>query len=396
MTRRAARWTVVLMLAAIGIAATHQALTRYKSIDAMRDRLDTIDVLAAQTDRALVEIAASERGYVAPGQGLDFWAARVDEALASAREALQAMRWSRAADAAAAARAESALSRLDDFSDMDRRARDFTRDGQPAMASDLIFADGYEMIAAARADAAGAAAALRSAIAAPMARDRQLHLAALAALAGCALVALLFLLRAPKPIPAASTGAELAPDVPSSSLRATETPAEEPEATLSSSATPLSRVDLSEAADICVDLARLLDARDLQAVLARTARVLEAEGLIVWMTDASGQSLAPALSHGYAPAVISRVGAIHMDDANATAGAWRAKAAQIVESGPNQPGALAVPMLTSDGCIGVLALELKEGRERASDVLSLARIVAAQLAAGVTGTAAETRKAAEA
>src|SRR5687767_1609692 len=159
MKRRVARWTVVLMLVAIAGAATHQALTRYHAIDAARDRLDTIDVLAAQADRALIEISASERGYVAPGQGLDFWAARVDAALASAREALQAMRWSRAADAAAVTRAESALSRLDDFSNMDRRARDFTRDGQPAMASDLIFADGYEMIAAARADTAGAAAA---------------------------------------------------------------------------------------------------------------------------------------------------------------------------------------------------------------------------------------------
>ncbi len=371
------------MLAAIGGAATHQALTRYNAIDATRDRLDTIDVLAAQADRALIEIAASERAYVAPGQGLDFWAARVDAALASAREALQAMRWSRAADAAAVTRAESALSRLDDFSNMDRRARDFTRDGQPAMASDLIFADGYEMIAAARADAAGAAAALRRAISAPVARDRQLHLAALATLAGCALIGLLILLRTPKPVDATSVAAEPVPDVPPSPPAIT-TPGQDAVA-----------ARLSGTADICVDLARLLDARDLQAVLARTANVLEADGVIVWMTDASGQSLAPALSHGYAPAVMSRVGTIHIGDANATANAWRAKSAQIVESRTSHPGALAVPMLTSDGCIGVLALELRHGRERASDVQSLARIVAAQLASSISPAVPEASQAAE-
>ena len=80
--------TVVLALVAAIGALTHQAVTRSQSIDAARDRVGALDAAAARVDLALIDIASSQRGYVAPGQGVDFWATRVDAALADARGAL--------------------------------------------------------------------------------------------------------------------------------------------------------------------------------------------------------------------------------------------------------------------------------------------------------------------
>ena len=409
---------VVLVLAAIATAAAHQAFTRYISIDTARARIAALDAAAAKADLALMEVAASERGYVAPGQGLDFWTVRVDEALATADAALIRMQ-STAGSTAAIAQLGSAMSRLDDLSVMDGRARQYARGGRPAMASDLIFADGYEMIAAARSETAAAAAAERNAISAPLARDARIHMASVAALAVCVLLPLLLLLRAPRPeqpqpvatlleplpirVPAPATAAadESIGAALDASLEGLDPLPASPAspalpAAPASPASPASPVNLSQAADVCVDLARLLDARDLQAVLARLAGVLEADGLIVWMTDAAGQTLAPAVTHGYAPGLVARLGALPVDADNATADAWRSKTMQVIAANGNHPGALAVPLLTSGGCAGVLAVELRDGKERASDVQSLARIVAAQLASSIAPAPAEAPRAAEA
>ena len=40
---------------------------------------------------------------------------------------------------------DNASSALQDFEQMDRRARDYLRNGQKLLASDLIFADGFEI-----------------------------------------------------------------------------------------------------------------------------------------------------------------------------------------------------------------------------------------------------------
>jgi len=361
---------------------------------------------------ALADVAASQRAYVAPGQGLDFWAERVDASLASARAALADLVAQSGVDGAPAV--ESALSRVHDFAVMDRSVRDYVRDNRHALGADLIFADGYEIMAAARADVAAAASLGHRAIAAAASRDRRLHLASVAALGACVLIAALLLLAGPRkpaeaidtPAAPASAGtaatspAAAAPDdaigaALDASLAGLDAPAV-PAALTATAPTPATighvpgTVDLRSAADVCVDLARLLDERDLQDVLARVAGVLEASGLIVWLADPQGASLAPALTHGYAPALVARLGSLPVEEDNPTSAAWRSKTTQVVT------GALAVPLLTSGGCTGVLAVELKDGRERARDVQSLARIVAAQLAACVSAPPADARKAAEA
>lgn len=413
MKRQAARVFVVLLVAALAAASVHQAVARSAALDAAASSGRSLAATAARGDLALVELAAAQRGYVAPGQGLDFWTTKADEALANARGALLVI-GPESFDADVSAQRSAALARLDDFAVVDDRARSLARSGERAAASDLIFADGYEILHTARVEMASAFSLAQAATAAPVALDRQIRLASIGVLGAIAAIALLLLMRAPKaPEPLVTTrgDAGYAPETHAKPAEhaATDdeigaaldaslaglTHAQEPTAPVVPQVPavplvpPVPGVDLAAAADVCVDLARLLDARDLEGLLARAASVFGADGVIVWLADERGESLAPALTHGYAPSLVRRVGHLPTADDNATAAAFRTQHPQVVA------GALAVPMLTSEGCTGVLAVEVRHGRERDASVQALARIVAAQLAASVSPTAVETGKAAE-
>ena len=69
---------------------------------------------------------------------------------------------------------------------------------------------------------------------------------------------------------------------------------------------------------------------------------------------------------------------------NATAAAFRSGQTCVVNSSDLVSGALVVPLLTSAGCAGVLAIELRGRREEEESVRALAMIFAAQLAALVS------------
>ena len=131
-------------------------------------------------------------------------------------------------------------------------------------------------------------------------------------------------------------------------------------------------------------MARVLDAGDLPGLLARAAGVLDAPGVIVWVADRAGHALFPLLTHGYSSAAVVHIGSIPTEGDNATATAWRTGEVQAVASDADGSGALVAPIVTADGCVGVLAAELRDGRERRDDVRALASIFAAQLATFVT------------
>ena len=63
-------------------------------------------------------------------------------------------------------------------------------------------------------------------------------------------------------------------------------------------------VSLSAAAELCGDLARILDGRDVQALLERTAILLDAKGLMIWLVDTGGAILRPSMCHGYPDKVL--------------------------------------------------------------------------------------------
>jgi hypothetical protein len=142
--------------------------------------------------------------------------------------------------------------------------------------------------------------------------------------------------------------------------------------------------NLSHAAQLCTDLARVADSRHLPGLLERTARVLDSAGIIVWVADPASNSLKPAMSFGYSDQVLSRMGNIHRDANNAVAAAFREGEMRMVDGGASTSGALVMPLLTPDGCIGALSAEMKGGSERDESSQALATIFAAQLAALVT------------
>ena len=141
---------------------------------------------------------------------------------------------------------------------------------------------------------------------------------------------------------------------------------------------------------MCAELARVTSANEIPGLMARAASVIGARGVIVWVVDDQGVALYPLFTHGYPQAVLVRLGSLSADANNATAAAWRAGDLMVVEGTREAPGAIVAPIVTSQGCVGVLAAELAAGGENRDEVRAMAMIFAAQLATVVTPvTAAE-------
>ena len=86
------------------------------------------------------------------------------------------------------------------------------------------------------------------------------------------------------------------------------------------------------------------------------------------------------MAFGYSDQVMARMGSIPRDAANAAAAAYRAGEMRTVNGDGTANGALVAPLLTADGCIGVLSAEMKGGSEKDESSQALASIFAAQLA----------------
>ena len=119
---------------------------------------------------------------------------------------------------------------------------------------------------------------------------------------------------------------------------------------------------------------------ELAGVVERIADVLDATGVIVWVPDAVRGQLRPALNYGFSAADVQRMGSVSPTADNATATAFRTRSVRVVPAEPSLSGAVVAPLLTPEGCAGVLAVELREGIEVTAEVRAVAAIVAAQLA----------------
>jgi hypothetical protein len=119
---------------------------------------------------------------------------------------------------------------------------------------------------------------------------------------------------------------------------------------------------------------------EIDALLGRAARVLSASGVIVWVASENRDELLPAASSGYDERLFERIGSIRRDAANLTASAFRAGTPRTSVGGTAAPAALAVPLLTPHGSVGVLSAELRDIVEIDPDRLAVAAIFAAQLA----------------
>jgi hypothetical protein len=138
---------------------------------------------------------------------------------------------------------------------------------------------------------------------------------------------------------------------------------------------------MKAASEICTELGRVNEPGDLEKLLGRAAELMDASGLVVWMGNAAGDDLRPAVAHGYSAQTLARMPAVPRNANNAAAAAYRTSALQIVLARPGtSSGALVAPLLTRDGCIGALSAEIKGRGETSDATQSLAILFAAQLA----------------
>jgi len=363
----------------------------------------------AQSRAVLDEMArlrGAQQAYVAEGQGYAYWMTKSAEYLASVDRGIAELANESSSEATRSA-IQAAAASLEQFRGLDKKARQYVQNRQSLMASDVIFSESLGALTAASEHVTAAAdnqAALRAE------ESRSLHARQLYAAAGAAGVLLLVvLLLVPVPesdvdvLTAMRALTESAPLRPQTIPMPAKPRAEQPvfhdvdsSARLlprttndpkPSSAEPVQSVNLPAASRVCVELARVTNAGDVTVVLAKAAEILDARGIIVWVADTPGVALYPMFTHGYPSAVLLRLGTIPTDASNATAASWRAGELVALSADRDAHGALVTPIITATGCVGVLAAELRNGREMREDVRAMATIFSAQLATLITPVA---------
>jgi len=378
-------------------AAAFFILQSEKQIAAMRAAGRAFDVHAREATDALADLRASQQAYVAAGQGVAVWMPKVATTVDAATTAILSLR-----EAAKSAEARSALDdasrTVAEFGAIDQRARDYIGSEQQLMAADVVFTEGGETARTASRQVEAARIAEHQELDVSEAARRQQEAFAMAAAAVFAAVMILLLVPAGR-LEASSTDSFAAPGngwlteaarsagAPAAAgadllLRATPTG---PAAVPSRPAGPV----LKAAAQLCTDFGRVSDLDELRGLVARAADVMDASGLVVWLGDAAGSDLRPVIAHGYSSQVLARMPAVPRSADNAAAAAYRVGQLQIVLARPGSAsGAVAAPLLSSEGCIGTLSAEIRGGGETSDSVQALATIFAAQLA-GVIATTPE-------
>jgi hypothetical protein len=340
------------------------------------------------------DLRAAQQAYVAVGQGEDFWFARVAALSKDVDDVLTIFKGHLASQDAVLA-ADEAAAAIQNFTQIDTRAREYTRARQLQQASDVIFGDGFDVTQKLAAAVARALTAEHVAFDAAAGQLQRQQLTALAAGAGVAGLALLLL------VPGGRRRAEPEPAV---ALSSEPTPLPVSRETLSDlsdfgvvawpAATPAApeppSVNLTAMAAICSDLSRVGDTRAVPALLERAATLLDATGIVLWIADPDGRELSPILVQGYPPHMASRLGTIAREAANVTASAYRTALLQTVKGDSISNGAIAVPLVGAGGCVGVMAAEMKNGGEQREPLLAAATIIASQLST-LVGPPARTR-----
>jgi hypothetical protein len=363
---------VVLVAAFVQSARFDWALSRERDAGAATDQtFNSIEL-------AIAHLRGAQAGYLATGQNPATWFTRAAEYATRIEADLGRLR---VASQTPTARADydAATAALATLNEHDGRAREYVKTDQRFLASDVVFMDAVDKltsaVGAARADEASASRARF---------NETLLLRAGAVLLGLA-AAIGLVLTVARSRPRAAAPAVKAPATTAEMLKnlppALKPPPPPVVATAPVAQPVTTSATLVEAADLCVDLARLSDGRDVPALVERAAKVLDAKGMVLWTADPGGAVLKPSVSHGYPDKVLSRLGPLLIDSDNVTSLAFRSMRPQAMTSAvPGNSGALAVPLITAHGCVGVLAAEIKQNRS-STELMPLAKIIAAQFAA---------------
>jgi GAF domain-containing protein len=383
MKSRALRFALHALFVVLVVAAAYVVWQKETENLAAANVSRAFDERARVVSRSLLEIKGAQPGYVAAGQAEDYWVSRVDALIAAAREGLTALK-PLARVAQSQTELDAALADVEDFEQMDRRAREYVRGGQRLLASDLIFSDGIEKMdgAVSAIDRARLAESTTAQDSIDIRRREQV----LTAAGATALMVLIVFVLAPLPKSESVAPPSIAPAQAAVKPAASATPVQPAPsrsvvpATVASASKPSAPgVDLAGIAALCSDLTRVTDTRALPGALERAASLLNASGLVLWVADPDGRELAPVIAHGYPQNLLSRMGTIPRDAENATAAAFRTGLVQIVKADQISQGAIAAPLLSPAGPLGVMAAELLQDGERREATKAVVTIVAAQL-----------------
>ena len=380
MKSKAARAALLcLFVGASGVAAyvlwTGESLAR-RDADGARQFANATVVV----EHNVMELRAAQQAYVAAGQG-EYWIGKAAETSNQVRAGIDSLR-SQAASAEAQSSIDNAASALADFERMDRRARDYARHGHRLLASDLIFADGLESTGAMVASLNRARTAEVQARDAAVRATRRTEAIALALAGLVSFAVVLLLVRRPQAAGTITEPVEEADRSPLATfdLRPTFPPTAGAAAETASPPAATPALDIDAIASLCTDLAQVADTRALPTILGRAATVLDAPGIVLWIADPDGRELSPIVTHGYSEKMVTRLGTILKDAENVTASAFRTSLMQTVDADAVSNGAIAAPLVTPAGCVGVMAAEVRHEGEKDSGKLAAATIVAAQLA----------------
>jgi hypothetical protein len=396
MRSRPTRLTVcALALIVIGVAATFLVQSE-QQISRRRVTLRAFDLQARAAMIALADVRAAQQAYVAAGQGVTFWMPKVESLVDTASRSVDTLR-AFAHSAAAGEFLLQAASLITHFGNVDRRARDYLKSGQPLMAGDVVFTEGSETAAQAGRQIEAARLAEYEATDRSEAAKRVQQASALGGAAALSILAL-GLLASARPLPeraqAPAEETAKAPAAAEGGLRLRDAPARPAE--VAGGKAPQSLPLLKEAAALCTELGRVNDRDELQRLLARAADALDASGLILWLARPAGTDLRAVLAHGYPAQALARMPAIPRSANNAVAAAYRSSAFQIVLSRPGvASGAVVAPLLSPEGCVGALTAEINSRGETSDAVQALTAIVAAQLVGVLASSSASNASAAE-
>lgn len=362
MQKRALRLTLLALLLLIGIGASYVIWDVQERLDTLFDSDRDLEARLDRVTTAVAALGAAQQAYVAPGQIDDPWFGRVTSLVRELTDEGAALgRHFHSADAPAKLRAfDEGLAAL---GRADARARENLRLGQELMAADLIYSEARDALSGMSA----ALGELREAEAGARVAERKALIVEAAKIAGGMaalwLVGLVLLARLPRQEMRPTAAAVAPPPAP---------------AGFAAEAAPEPPVRLSEAAAVCTAISRISDARALPDVLARAASVIDAAGIIVWLS--AGEQLFAATAHGYSTKVLDRLSPIARTTDNATAAAWRLGEMRIVAGDIMSNGAIVAPLFGPECCIGALAAEVRHGRETDPATQAVTSMIAAQLA----------------
>jgi len=397
---------LLLVVAVAAMAAAGAVVWQLEQrIAAARAGADAFERGARDAVVGLAGWRAAQQAYVAEGQPSQAWmtkATAIGDALGPRLSALRAA----ATTSEAQGSLESAVEAFTGLLQSDARARDFAKAGQLLSASDVIFMEAAPALDKAVIGVDTARGRESVALAVEIEALRRWELIALGAAAGVVLIALLLLAPLPRAPAAESDAAAAGEEIVIPRGAGLQIPHDLNDGVVSRAA-PMGDVapkidspgaaaapkgpDLDAVADLCSALARVQDTRELPGLLERTAGVLDATGVIIWMPDGPQGTLRPVLAHGYASLALSRMGVIHPASDNATATAYRTRTAVVVPADVLASGAVVAPLMSFEGCSGAMAVELREGVEPTPQVKAVATILAAQMATMFTPASAESQ-----